>query len=85
MSPVGTKRTNRPVLPMSVHRGRSHQRIVKPTRLTRQRHCRHTEAMLQILVSAPAMADGVTKRLCQMKDVVNMIEAWEASRWKQFA
>jgi hypothetical protein len=41
--------------------------------------------MFQILVSAPAMADGVTKRLWEMKDVVNMIEAWEASRWKQFA
>jgi len=85
MSEFGTFETCRPVLPMSVHRGRSHQRIVKPTRLTQQRHCRCTEAMLQILVSAPAMADGVTKRLWEMKDVVNMIEAWEASRWKQFA
>jgi hypothetical protein len=28
----------------------------------------------------PAMAACVTKRLWEMSDVVNMIEAWEASR-----
>jgi hypothetical protein len=28
----------------------------------------------------PAMAAGATKRLWEIKDFVNMIEAWEASR-----
>jgi hypothetical protein len=27
----------------------------------------------------PAMAAGITKRLLEMKDVVDMIEAWEAA------
>jgi hypothetical protein len=27
----------------------------------------------------PAMAAGVTKRLWEMSDVVNMLEAWEAA------
>ena len=34
----------------------------------------------QTLKVTPAMAAGVTKRLWEMKDFVNMIEAWEASR-----
>jgi len=32
----------------------------------------------QTLKVAPAMAAGVTKRLWEMKDVVDMLEAWEA-------
>jgi hypothetical protein len=34
----------------------------------------------QTLKVSPAMAAGVTKRLWEMKDVVDMIEAWEASQ-----
>jgi hypothetical protein len=34
----------------------------------------------QTLEVTPATAAGVTRRLWQMKDFVNMIEAWEASR-----
>jgi hypothetical protein len=34
----------------------------------------------QTLKVTPAMAADVTKRLWEMKDFVNMIEAWEASR-----
>jgi len=34
----------------------------------------------QTLKVTPAMAAGVTKRLWEMTDVVEMIEAWEASR-----
>ena len=34
----------------------------------------------QTVKVTPAMAAGVTKRLCEMKDFVNMIEAREASR-----
>jgi IS1 family transposase len=33
----------------------------------------------QTLKMSPAMAAGVTKRLWEMTDVVNMLEAWEAS------
>jgi hypothetical protein len=32
----------------------------------------------QTLKVSPAMAAGVTKRLWEMKDVVEMLEAWEA-------
>jgi hypothetical protein len=34
----------------------------------------------QTLKVTSAIATGVTRRLWEMKDVVNMIEAWEASR-----
>ena len=34
----------------------------------------------QTLKVSPAMAAGVTKRLWEMSDVVDMLEAWEASR-----
>jgi hypothetical protein len=33
----------------------------------------------QALKMSPAMAAGVTKRLWEMKDVVEMLEAWETS------
>src|SRR3981189_1566289 len=33
----------------------------------------------QTLKVTPAMAAGVTDRLCEMKDVVAMLEAWEAA------
>jgi hypothetical protein len=32
----------------------------------------------QTLKTSPAMAAGVTKRLWEIKDVVEMLEAWEA-------
>jgi hypothetical protein len=32
----------------------------------------------QTLKTSPAMASGVTKRLWEIKDVVEMLEAWEA-------
>jgi hypothetical protein len=32
------------------------------------------------VVDQPAMAAGVTKRLWEMKDVVAMVEAWEATQ-----
>ena len=32
------------------------------------------------LKMSPAMAAGVTKRLWEMKDVVEMLEAWEATQ-----
>jgi hypothetical protein len=34
----------------------------------------------QTLKMSPAMAAGVSKRLWEMKDVVGMIEAWEATQ-----
>jgi IS1 transposase len=34
----------------------------------------------QTLKMSPAMAAGVTKRLWEMKDVVGMLEAWEAAQ-----
>jgi len=34
----------------------------------------------QTLKTTPAMAAGVTKRLWEMKDVVDMLEAWEAAQ-----
>ncbi len=34
----------------------------------------------QTLKMSPAMAAGVTKRLWEMKDVVDMFEAWEATQ-----
>jgi IS1 family transposase len=34
----------------------------------------------QTLKMSPAMAAGITKRLWEMKDVVEMLEAWEASQ-----
>jgi len=33
---------------------------------------------IEILKTTPAMAAGVTQRLWEIKDVVEMIEAWEA-------
>jgi len=37
----------------------------------------------QTLKVTPAMAAGVTKRLWEMKDVVEMLEAWEATQLRQ--
>jgi hypothetical protein len=37
----------------------------------------------QTLKVAPAMAAGISKRLREMKDVVEMLEAWEASQLRQ--
>ena len=37
----------------------------------------------QTLRVSPAMAAGVTKRLWEMKDVVDMLEAWEAAQARQ--
>ena len=34
----------------------------------------------QTLKMSPAMAAGVSKRLWEMKDVVDMLEAWEATQ-----
>jgi len=34
----------------------------------------------QTLKVSPAMAAGVTKRLWEMKDVVDMLEAWETAQ-----
>jgi hypothetical protein len=34
----------------------------------------------QTLKTTPAMAAGVTKRLWEMSDVVEMLEAWEATQ-----
>jgi hypothetical protein len=34
----------------------------------------------QTLRTTPAMAAGVTKRLWEMKDVVDILEAWEATQ-----
>ncbi len=34
----------------------------------------------QTLKMTPAMVAGVTKRLWEMKDVVDMLEAWEATQ-----
>ena len=35
----------------------------------------------QTLKTSQAMAAGITKRLWEMKDVVEMIEAWEAAAY----
>jgi hypothetical protein len=37
----------------------------------------------QTLKMSPAMAAGISKRLWEMKDVVEMLEAWEASQLRQ--
>ena len=33
------------------------------------------------LRTSPAMAAGITKRLWEMSDVVDVVEAWEAQPW----
>jgi hypothetical protein len=35
----------------------------------------------QTIRTTPAMAAGVTKRLWEMTDIVDMLEAWEAAEW----
>jgi hypothetical protein len=37
----------------------------------------------QMLKTSPAMAAGVTKRLWEIKDVVEMLEAWEATQMRR--
>jgi hypothetical protein len=39
--------------------------------------------MHHILKMSPAMAAGITKRLWEMRDVVEMLEAWEISQTKE--
>jgi hypothetical protein len=39
----------------------------------------------QTLKVSPAMAAGVTKRLWEMKDVADMLEAWEAAQKRSAA
>ena len=43
--------------------------------LTSSRHVR----IHQTIRTTPAMAAGVTKRLWEMTDIVDMLEAWEAA------
>jgi hypothetical protein len=44
-------------------------------------HVGHAGGFNPTIRTTPAMAAGVTKRLWEMTDIVDMLEAWEAAEW----